>query len=301
LAEKHGMKVKEVRRRMLSSSTFKTKRKVSLYNAKISRIMADLNGGRDLGDRYKIPDVKRMVNADPSMLDGFTEEEEREMVADVLQKRTLKFRGTRANNVAASADAKRTVERLMVEITALAERAGMMGFAMFTRGHIHDRSIPVTIQSWGALEFFREVLKKDPADVATLFELWAVSRERGTRDTGADTLLAMQQECTGMIKAGLQTALKKTKVAMNYENYIKALVEGKNVGLVNWPEGVEFKRMSLQSAIGPLRTLRDALKCGTCRWKVLTAGEKKRLVEQFADMVEKGEAVQKGRKVRKTK
>jgi hypothetical protein len=55
----------------------------------------------------------------------------------------------------------------------------MIGFAMFSRGHIHDKTIPVTIQSWGALEFIREVLKRDPADVAALFELWAVSRERG--------------------------------------------------------------------------------------------------------------------------
>lgn len=55
----------------------------------------------------------------------------------------------------------------------------MIGFAMFTRGHVHDTTVPVTIQSWGALDFFREVLKKDPTDVAALFELWAVSRERG--------------------------------------------------------------------------------------------------------------------------
>jgi hypothetical protein len=29
------------------------------------------------------------------------------------------------------------------------------------------------------LEFIREVLKRDPADVAALLELWAVSREQG--------------------------------------------------------------------------------------------------------------------------
>jgi hypothetical protein len=51
----------------------------------------------------------------------------------------------------------------------------MIGFAMFTRGHIHDTSIPVTLESWGALSFFREVLKRDLADVAALFELWGVS------------------------------------------------------------------------------------------------------------------------------
>jgi hypothetical protein len=46
LAEKHGLKAKEVHRRMLSSTTFKPRRKVSTYNAKISRIMTDLNQGK---------------------------------------------------------------------------------------------------------------------------------------------------------------------------------------------------------------------------------------------------------------
>ncbi|KAJ7186273.1 hypothetical protein B0H12DRAFT_1246721 [Mycena haematopus] len=206
LAEKHSMKVKEVRRRMLSTSTFKPKRKVSVYNAKISRIMADLNTGRGLGDCYKIPDIKRMVRDDPSMLDGFTEEEEKEMVDEMDARRKVKFRGTRANNKAAGVDAKKTVMRLSAEITALAERCGMIGFAMFTRGHVHDTAVPLTVQSWGALDFFRETLKKDPADVAALFELWAVSRERG--DIGGDSLREMQQECTSIIKTGLRKSFR---------------------------------------------------------------------------------------------
>jgi hypothetical protein len=45
LAVKYGMKVKEVRRRLHASSAFKTRRKVSLYNAKISALMARLNEG----------------------------------------------------------------------------------------------------------------------------------------------------------------------------------------------------------------------------------------------------------------
>ncbi|KAJ6499895.1 hypothetical protein DFH09DRAFT_1102817 [Mycena vulgaris] len=296
LAEKHSMKVQEVRRRMLSTSAFKPKRKASLYNAKISRIMADINEGLPVGKHFKMAEVKARVAADPTLLDAFTKEEEAEMLEEVMEKRKRKFRGARANNLAAGADAKRTVERMMVEITGLAERAGMIGFAMFTRGHIHDKTVPVTIQSWGALDFFREILKKDPADVAALFELWAVSRERG--DTGADTLIGMQKDCTAMIIAGLKLILNRTSVKMNFENYIKRFVEGKNVGLVGWPEGVEFKRMSKQSAVGPLRILRDALKCGTVRWKVLTAGEKQRLLEQFKDMVEKGEVREKVGKTR---
>jgi hypothetical protein len=52
---------------------------------------------------------------------------------------------------------------------------GMIGFAMFSCTHIHNKSLPFTIQSWGMLDFFLEVLKRDPTDVSTLFELWAVS------------------------------------------------------------------------------------------------------------------------------
>lgn len=56
----------------------------------------------------------------------------------------------------------------------------MVGFAMFSRGHVHDTTVPVRIGSWGALEFFKEILKKDAAVVNGLFELWAATKERGT-------------------------------------------------------------------------------------------------------------------------
>ncbi|KAF8137977.1 hypothetical protein K438DRAFT_1501964, partial [Mycena galopus ATCC 62051] len=134
-----------------------------------------------------------------------------------------------------------------------------------------------------ALEFFREVMKRDPADVSNLFELWAVSRERGTWTLAYLYLVFVAAENIS------ETILGVTKCAMNYEGYIEKLVRGKGVGLVNWPEGVEFKRMSLQSAVGPLEKLLDSLKCGTTRWKTLTAAEKKNLIAQYEEMVERGE------------
>jgi hypothetical protein len=69
-----------------------------------------------LGERYKIPEVKCMVAANVSMLEGFMPEEEEEMMADLVVKRKCKYHGKRANNLAASADVKRTVERLMLEV-----------------------------------------------------------------------------------------------------------------------------------------------------------------------------------------
>jgi hypothetical protein len=53
----------------------------------------------------------------------------------------------------------------------------MIGFTMFSCGHVHDKTLPDTIQLWGAMDFFPEVLRRDPADISHLFELWVVSRE----------------------------------------------------------------------------------------------------------------------------
>jgi hypothetical protein len=85
---------------------------------------------------------------------------------------------------------------------------------------------------------------------------------------------------------------------MNYNNYIKAIVEGKNFGLLGWLRDIDFKRMSKQSAIGPLRTLCDALKAGTCRWAVLSASQKEKLPADFQVMVDEGKVTQKAAKPR---
>ncbi|KAJ6463577.1 hypothetical protein DFH09DRAFT_1347243 [Mycena vulgaris] len=272
LAEKYSMKLNDVRRRMFASSAYKTQRKPSLYNAKISVIMADLNADREEGSRLTIPEVKAIVKDDPSLLEGYTTEEEAQMLADLEAKCERKHRGMRTNNISANADIKRTVTRLVDELNGMALRTNMVGFAMFSRGHLHDTSSPTTISTGGALDFFRDILKKEPADVSALFELWAVSREKGAK--AGNTLRGMQKECTDMILTGLM--------------------------LVGWPQGVAFKRMSLQSVLPPLKILHDALKAGTCRWKVLTPTERERIVEKFENMVEKGEVKVKPKKGART-
>ncbi|KAJ7208900.1 hypothetical protein GGX14DRAFT_334841, partial [Mycena pura] len=128
------------------------------------------------GSRLTVPEVKALVKEDPSLLSGYTTEQEEQMVAELTAKRESKRRGTRFNNTAANIDIKRTMDRLVDELNGMAQRANMVGFAMFSRGHLHDTSTPTTISTGGALDFFRDVLKKEPADVSALFELWAVNR-----------------------------------------------------------------------------------------------------------------------------
>jgi hypothetical protein len=74
--------------------------------------------GRGLGERYTMPDVKRMVHNDPSMLECFLEEEVAKMVKETLANCGVKTHGTHANNLAVLADARRMLERLMQEVRA---------------------------------------------------------------------------------------------------------------------------------------------------------------------------------------
>ncbi|KAJ7721084.1 hypothetical protein B0H14DRAFT_2642515 [Mycena olivaceomarginata] len=242
----------------------------------ISVIMADLNTDREEGSRLTIPEVKVIVRDDPSLLEGYTTEEEAQMLADLEAKRDRKCRGR----------VPTTSPRMRISSapwpawwrsarTWSASRCSRE--ATFTTRPPPPPSVPGV--RW---IFFRDILKKEPADVSALFELWAVNREKGT--TGGNTLRAMQKECTRHDTHWAQ----RTKIAMNYENYISSMVEGKNVGLVGWPQGVAFKRMSLQSALPPLKILRDALKAGTCRWKVLTPTERERILKNFETWSRRG-------------
>lgn len=61
----------------------------------------------------------------------------------------------------------------------MAQRNGTYAFALATRGHINDRAVPTWVASDESVDFIRECLKMDVADLLRKFELWAVNRKRG--------------------------------------------------------------------------------------------------------------------------
>ncbi|KAF8146679.1 hypothetical protein K438DRAFT_1780693 [Mycena galopus ATCC 62051] len=146
--------------------------------------VAECSLGHRVGEQHTIPKVKEMVAEDPSMLEGPSKEEEKEMIKETLANHQMKARGTCANHLFAAANVKRTMDRLMVE----------MQITNFAKCHAHDKTLPGMIQSWGALEFFFKVLKRDLTDITHIFEL----------KTTKNKLLSMQQECTSIIMMGLR-------------------------------------------------------------------------------------------------
>ncbi|KAF8180068.1 hypothetical protein K438DRAFT_1445987, partial [Mycena galopus ATCC 62051] len=295
LATKHKFKAKLMKQRLSSITTYKKPQQISLFRAKLHYLAKVLNDGLCFTTRLSMHEVRRRVKTYPAfqnMSSAFKEK----LINDLAEFKKLKATGARATNKAVAQDSSYILKRLAGEIDNLLERAGMYGFAMFSKGHVHDLTVPYFMQSGGVMAFFREVLRMDPADVLAKFELWCCARDKGF--TGLDTLASMRREVTNMIKTGLVLACKRTKCAMNYERYIKVVVLGYRCALLGWPNSVNFTSPTNISTVDDMRTLRDALKDGTCRWKVLSAAEKDKWRQEYEEKVESGEIVEQGRKVR---
>ncbi|KAJ7204517.1 hypothetical protein C8J57DRAFT_1542244 [Mycena rebaudengoi] len=258
----------------------------------MSFIARKLNEGHELGDRFLPPQIREMVRKDPELLE-LTPQDEAKLKAELMAKREVKHRGVRTTNAAAAKDAGRTMKALVDEITTLAERTNMVGFAMFTQGHMHDKSQPMSMQSWGALEFFSEVLKLDPLDVAHRFELWSISR--GKVRPNPDSITEMRKWVTTKIDSGLQAIRPRNKkIAMNYVDYTRAIVGTHGVHLSGWPyKKAPFKRMGELTQIGQVRAVRDALASGQCCWVVLSDEARDKMVEEYEEKVESGEIEEK--------
>ncbi|KAJ7693488.1 hypothetical protein B0H14DRAFT_2651397 [Mycena olivaceomarginata] len=299
LADKYNMKLLHIQRRMQLCGGFKKGWKSSLYNIKVGAIMKRLNKHRCVGEKYTMKETKALIKEDSSMLDSFTSDEPKELVKLTKTSKKVKRMGVRASNKAAAADTKATLEALEREMSDLAERMGMVGFAMFSHGHLHDHQGIYQIESHGAFQFFLDILRRDATDVGSLFELWCVNRAK--RDNAEGTLGALQKQCGDSIRAGLQLITGKPNLNMNFNNYIKAIVLKYKVGLLGWPSHIPFKCMGKQATITHIHAIDEGLKDGSIAWAKLKKLQQKKLVAEFKEMVANGDREEKIRKQRSDK
>ncbi|KAJ7921318.1 hypothetical protein B0H13DRAFT_2318442 [Mycena leptocephala] len=151
------------------------------------------------------------------------DKEVEQMYRDELEgHRQLHQHGPRSTSLACAADARATVNMIAEEMTALAERTGMVGFACFTRGHLHDKTVPCEIESWGGLYFFPQMMKVDPRDLGAKFELWSVAREKGV--LGEDTLRSMRTEVVKYNEVGIREKGGRKNIKINWKQYHTVMI-----------------------------------------------------------------------------
>jgi hypothetical protein len=98
----------------------------------------------------------------------------------------------------------------------------------------------------------------------------------------------------------LATAAKHPSAVMNYVNYETEVVLRYGVVLEGWPEGIEFACPSkLGNNVGVLTRLKDAVVSSTCKFRSLSATEKRKYQERYDAQVTSGEVIPSVRKTRK--
>ncbi|KAJ6586798.1 hypothetical protein DFH09DRAFT_1307912 [Mycena vulgaris] len=227
--------------------------------------LAKKHGFKPVLDRYDLHELRRCVKINPE-LRNISPEFAAKLKADLAIHHARTKKGARSSNTAAAVDARYTINRIATEINDLAERSGTYGIALFSKGHVQDLAIPYAVHSWDALDFFQESLNIDPVDLVAMFEQWCCAQKKG------------EQAFVIMMVSFLHR--KKTKVTMNYERYIKAVIFGYNYALVGynytlvgWPTDVNFGNLTNISTVDEMKQLRDALRDGSCKWKCLSPAE----------------------------
>jgi len=64
------------------------------------------------------------------------------------------------------------------QVVNLNKRTGILGLALFVKGHVHDSFSSSIVQCNGSADFCLEVLKMDPLDLMVKFEQWSCAKDR---------------------------------------------------------------------------------------------------------------------------
>ncbi|RXW11727.1 hypothetical protein EST38_g14128 [Candolleomyces aberdarensis] len=272
LALKHSKSAEHVKGIVMAETHYKQKRKTNLQNARVHRKRLELNKGRAPGQRATLEEIQAAVREDED-LQNMSSGEEDALRQEHDEYRTLKKKGARINNKAATLDAAHVFQHVDEEINLLYERTGTVAFAFFSHGNVNDTSVPGFVSSGNAIQFCYEVFKMSPVQVLQQFELFACTLDSQDVPSGknqAETLESLQKQAQKLILDGLISASKDKYIKMSYERYKEDIMVKLKLQLRGWPAGVPFVPPGKITRVDQVRDLRDALLVGDCIWSPLT-------------------------------
>ncbi|KAJ7706802.1 hypothetical protein B0H17DRAFT_890344, partial [Mycena rosella] len=290
LAAKYNKTTEYILQFLNNTSGFTKSRPITLRNA-IMHVITEQGKAGKFSLPLWLPELHQMAD-DVLANDPPTNEEAAELIETLSLHQELKRIGLHASNTAAAVDARSTVSDIQDEMTALFERTGTRGFALFTRGHLDDTSMPVALQSGEALAFCVEVLKKPAVDILCLFEQWSCSR-------GSDNHQAMCAQTAKIIEEKLRELTRNDTVSVSYKNMDVDIRELWKCEIVGWPVDIPLIVPAQIKLIERLRRIRDGWVKDDIAWVPMTAEQFKELTVDLAARREKNSGILKTRKTRK--
>ncbi|KAF8518835.1 hypothetical protein BU17DRAFT_90632 [Hysterangium stoloniferum] len=298
LSKKYHKSEINIKMLLSNESKYRNMRAPSLRNALVHAKGLEVNENCKQGDRLTLADIQKLVDDDVSMQNP-SKDQCRELFENLQMHRDLKRTGVHISNAAAALDCQGAVSRVSTEIRDLSERTGMCSMVFFTRTHIHDTTIPSWADSDGAIAFVSEVLKLEPMEFLARFEQWACARIKS--GSPQENLQTMRADCTRLIIEGLRVVLNIKNVTMSYIKYDCNIVSKYKVELVGWPASIKFANPSEIGTIDKIRTLRQALRVGDCKWIAQSQRQQAAHMEKLTVKEAAGELVVKKRKERSDK
>ncbi|KAI5999209.1 hypothetical protein EDD15DRAFT_2193883 [Pisolithus albus] len=280
IAATHCITDEKVKKLLGGHKYYRNSRGTQLANAIIHDKAHEVNeAGRVRGEKLTLQQIRDLAKADPKYQD-MTQDEKDELLRALTEYRALKNTSVRATNSAAARDAQSTLEHVFKILDGLALRTGIYPFWYGTDN---------------VMDFWEDVMDLEPDEIVRKLEQWACVHGKNMEER--NSVEGMQRMCACILNSGLRVVAKK-KIRINFVNFEVAIKEKHGIDLLGWPEGVPFQSPHAIMNAEHLRSLRDALKAGTCRWAYMSRQQRLEYQDRLKERRTAGEVVGKARKKR---
>ncbi|KAI5987815.1 hypothetical protein EDD15DRAFT_2173025 [Pisolithus albus] len=294
IATTHNITHEKVKKLLGGHKYYRNPRSTQLANAIVHDKAHEVNEGRARGEKLSLQQIRDLARVDPKYQE-MTQDEKDELLRALTEYRALKNTSVRATNSAAARDAQSTLEHVFKILDGLALRTGIYVCLFATHGHVYDSSQPFWYGTDNVMDFWEDVLDVEPDELVRKLEQWACTQGKNIKE--CNSVEGMQRLCARMLNSGLRIVAKK-KIRINFINFEVAIKEKYGIDLLGWLEDVPFQSPRAIINAEHLRTLRDALKAGTCRWAHMSRQQRLEYQERLKERRGAGEVVGKPRKKR---
>ncbi|KAI5991916.1 hypothetical protein EDD15DRAFT_2168808 [Pisolithus albus] len=292
IATTHNVTHEKVKKLLGGHKYYRNPRGTQLANAIIHDKAHEVNEGRARGEKLTLQQIRELARVDPKYQE-MTQDEKDELLRALTEYRALKNTSVRATNSAAARDAQSTLEHVFKILDGLALRTGVYVCLFATRGHVYDSSQPFWYGTDNVMDFWEDIMDLEPDEVVRKMEQWACMHGKNIEER--NSVEGMQRMCARILNSGLRVVAKK-KIRINFINFEVAIKAKHGIDLLGWPESVPFQSPRAITNVEHLRTLRDALKAGTCRWAYMSRQQCEQHRDQLKERRSAGEVVGKPRK-----
>ncbi|KAI6018737.1 hypothetical protein BKA83DRAFT_4027151, partial [Pisolithus microcarpus] len=283
IATTHNVTHEKVKKLLGSHKYYRNPRSTQLANAIIHDKAHEVNEG-DFA--LSLQQIRDLAKVDPKYQE-MTQDEKDELLRALTEYRALKNASIRATNSAAARDVQSTLEHVFKILDGLALWTGLYVCLFATRGHVYDSSQPFWYGTDNVMDFWEDVMNVEPDELVRKLEQWACVQGKSK----------CRRLCARILNSGLRVVAKK-KIQINFINFEVAIKEKYGIDLRGWPEGVPFQSPRAITSAEHLRTLRDALKAGTCHWAYMSRQQRLEYQDRLKEQRSAGEVVGKPRKKR---